>query len=284
MMAMWETKVVSSSKSTRSSPSIEIEGGRNKLGEAKAVFATSTTPKSPVVRQRRRMSFEKEQNENANDSAGEPRKVGSMLSMWENINEMKRPAINPTEDEALGSSIAGRLKGTKALFENMSKHNQTESIKTRAHHEDGSTSPIAAKTPVHDVKSLFETSNRRRENSTSPTTKRSRKSLASVKSSAPTKNDKTTHSSKPPSKQADSTEPTINLNVDAVSNHNRSRRTRRRREIDDETDSLLASSSSPSSNRTERKKNEQTSNITSRRRRHQVYEEDNQSIVKTKTL
>jgi len=279
-MTMWENKTLSSNKPARLTTSIEIEGGRNKLVEAKAVFATSSTPKSPsAARQRRRMSFEKELYENGDNSDSEPRKVGSMLSMWENIKEVKRPVINSTEDEALGSTVTGKLKGAKALFENMSKHNNTETSRTKSQKEARSVSPKTAATPVHNVKSLFE--NKKHEGPTlSPITKRSRKDLVNTKQQS-SRNEKNTSIILPKttSRRTESSDSTSASGVDVVTNHYRSRRTRRRRNVDDDTDSL----SSSTSDKTNVQLTED-SNISSRRRRGQIHAEHQHTSDEIKSL
>ena len=181
MKAMWETKVVPGKKAA-SSPAVEIEGGRNKLKEAKAVFASSSTPKSPAVRQRRRMSFEKEQTESgeAENLDSENRKVNSMRSMWENKKETQHSKTNANEEDAFDASIVGRLKGTKAMFENMSKQNQrATSTEFKSQLNDGTTSPKTSSTPVHDVKSLFENKSRGQQSPPSSSTKRSKSALVS---------------------------------------------------------------------------------------------------------
>ena len=186
MMAMWETKAVESKKTLRSTPTTEIDGIRGSLNEVKAVFSGPKSPKSsPAVRQRRRLSFEKHETENGlpKSSENEPVKVGSMLSVWENKKEKQTLACKAAaDDEAFASSTIGRLKGAKALFENMTKQNSYEVVGVRSQRADGTTSPKSAATPVHSVKSLFENKSHQREALPSPASKRTRKELASTKS------------------------------------------------------------------------------------------------------
>ena len=84
------------------------------------------------------------------ESAG----FGSMLSMWENRKAKKHAAFDATRDEAFDSSTMGRLKGAKALFENMTKRSHSEDL-----FQIDRNAPESPKTPsrmITDVRSVFE--------------------------------------------------------------------------------------------------------------------------------
>uniref|UniRef100_H2ZGP7 Uncharacterized protein n=1 Tax=Ciona savignyi TaxID=51511 RepID=H2ZGP7_CIOSA len=55
------------------------------------------------------------------------KKVGAMLSMWENKKVKPKSAFDASEDDAFDNSTKGRLHGAKALFENMTKNPKTYS-------------------------------------------------------------------------------------------------------------------------------------------------------------
>ena len=242
----WKSKTTSSDNPARSSPVIELDGVRKKVNETKALWAAPSTTNKIPARQRRHLSLEKDKVDSNGDSdaGSRPVKVGSMLSMWENKKVEKRAAYNATEDEAFTSNTVGRLKGAKALFENMSKQNNSDRPLSRIPKGDGSSLPQSS-TSIKDVKNRFETKSQGLDATKSLSAKKSRGELpVTTKSPAISKS-----RSKFTSKQEDLTSSLASSfstsSSVAPKGPVEDRSTRRKDELPSgDTDSLLSSSSS----------------------------------------
>lgn len=94
-----------------------------------------------------------EENDSKTQENGDIPNVGSMRSMWENRKAQRHSAFDATSDEAFDSSTMGRLKGAKALFENMSRNNNKPSSSSSFRLKR--TNPEESPT-IDNVKNIFE--------------------------------------------------------------------------------------------------------------------------------
>ena len=74
--------------------------------------------------------------------------------MWENRKSKEHAAFDANRDEAFDSSTMGRLKGAKALFENMSKKNEKFSSGSSFRRSKSKGESLEAS--IGNVKSIFE--------------------------------------------------------------------------------------------------------------------------------
>ena len=163
--AMWENRSVFKNKPVHSEAAPELEEIRAKLNEAKAIWAAPSSPKPTLNSEkplRRRMSFENEQKTStAENEDAEPRKVGSILSLWESIEQDKKSnGHKAIKDESFDLKTVGRLKGAKSMFESMSKQNNSAPVVRQNNRNADEASSKTSSTLVHGVKSLFEKQSR----------------------------------------------------------------------------------------------------------------------------